>query len=76
MGTIRVAIVFDNSHRPETTGTYCLRALQQLVEVQHFTPNQLNGIADDTFDLYLNVDDGLRYRLPSKLRPASVCVGD
>ena len=38
MAIRRVALIFDNTQRPETTGTYCLRALKGLVEVEHFQP--------------------------------------
>ncbi|MDB5336757.1 MAG: wbbL 5, partial [Planctomycetaceae bacterium] len=68
MAIKRVAIIFDNTARPETTGFYCRRALGQLVEVEHFLPNETNRIPRD-FDLYLNVDDGLNYQLPEDLRP-------
>jgi hypothetical protein len=67
----RVALIFDSTQRPETTGTYCLRALQGLVEVEHFQPIALDRIPREGFDLYLNVDDGLRYLLPATLRPSA-----
>ncbi len=60
MRTRRVALIFDNEARPETTGTYCLRALKGLCEVEHFLPRDLEDIPRHGFDLYLNVDDGLR----------------
>lgn len=66
----KVAIIYDDRSRPETTGLYCRRALGQLVEVEHFLPTELSRIPKD-FDLYLNVDDGLRYRLPPSLRPCA-----
>jgi GT2 family glycosyltransferase/2-polyprenyl-3-methyl-5-hydroxy-6-metoxy-1,4-benzoquinol methylase/tetratricopeptide (TPR) repeat protein len=77
MGVKRVALVFDNTARPETTGLYCRRALGNLVEVEHFLPDELKALAAkrfcpaNSFDLYLNVDDGLRYRMPDQLRPAA-----
>ncbi|HEV3261711.1 MAG TPA: glycosyltransferase, partial [Gemmataceae bacterium] len=67
----RVALIFDNKARPETTGVYCRRALGQLVEVEHFLPGELARIPREGFDLYLNVDDGLEYRLPADLRPSA-----
>jgi 2-polyprenyl-3-methyl-5-hydroxy-6-metoxy-1,4-benzoquinol methylase len=67
----RVALIFDNESRPETTGTYCLRALQRLLEVEHFRPAEISRIPRNSFDLYLNIDDGLRYLLPDDLRPAA-----
>lgn len=66
----KVAAIFDNSVRPETTGGYCLRALSTLVETQHFLPSQIDEIPH-TFDLFLFVDDGLNYPLPEKLRPSA-----
>ncbi|MES2792484.1 MAG: glycosyltransferase [Planctomycetota bacterium] len=67
----RVAIVYDDSIRPDTTGTYCLRAFQALVregqleDVQHLLPTQLEQLKHGSFDACLFVDDGLRYDLPS-----------
>ena len=29
----RVAVIYDDRERPETTGVYCRRALESLVEV-------------------------------------------
>lgn len=67
----RVAIVFDNNHRPETTGLYCRRALGELVlaghliEVEHFVPGELAEIPAGRFDLVLHIDDGLQTNLQS-----------
>jgi len=67
----RVAIIFDHKARPETTGVYCRRALGQLVEVEHFLPAELAQVPRKGFDLYLNVDDGLRYHFPPDLHPSA-----
>lgn len=67
----RVALIYDDTTRPETTGTYCLRALGELAEVEHFRAADLDRIPRTGFDLYLNIDDGLEYRLPPELRPAA-----
>ncbi len=67
----RVAIIYDSVQRPETTGNYCLRALKQVVDVEHFQPGELDCVPRAGFDLYLNVDDGLRYHLPLDLRPSA-----
>jgi hypothetical protein len=64
-------VIYDDSLRPETTGTYCLRALGGLVEVVHARPGELDRLPRAGFDLYLGVDDGLDYRLPPDLRPAA-----
>lgn len=72
MGRIRrVALIFDNTARPETTGLYCRRALGRWLEVEHYLPTELGRIPRRGFDLYLNIDDGLRYDLPDALRPAA-----
>ncbi len=67
----RVALIFDNRARPETTGVYCRRALGRWLEVEHFLPTELDRVPRRGFDLYLNVDDGLEYRLPAALRPCA-----
>jgi 2-polyprenyl-3-methyl-5-hydroxy-6-metoxy-1,4-benzoquinol methylase len=66
----RVALIYDDTARPETTGTYCLRALRGLAEVEHFLPGRADRIPRG-FDLYLEVDDGLEHRLPAGLRPCA-----
>jgi GT2 family glycosyltransferase/2-polyprenyl-3-methyl-5-hydroxy-6-metoxy-1,4-benzoquinol methylase/tetratricopeptide (TPR) repeat protein len=68
---MRVAIIYDDQVRRETTGVYCRRALGELVEVEHFTPADVGRIDAGRFDLFLNVDDGLRYVLPGRLRPSA-----
>jgi hypothetical protein len=67
----RVALIFDDTDRPETTGVYCARALQTLAEVVHFRAADLDKIPRHGFDLYLNIDDGLHYRLAADLRPSA-----
>jgi len=71
MDVRRVALIFDHRARPETTGVYCRRALGALAEVEHFLPEELGRVPRHGFDLYLNVDDGLEYRLPPDLRPCA-----
>jgi 2-polyprenyl-3-methyl-5-hydroxy-6-metoxy-1,4-benzoquinol methylase len=71
MSVQRVALIFDDTDRPETTGVYCRRALQKLVEVKHFRPVDVKAIPRGKFDLYLNIDDGLSYLLPADLHPAA-----
>jgi O-antigen biosynthesis protein len=66
----KVAIIYDDCVRPDTTGIYCRRALGEMVEVEHFLPSELSRIPREGFDLYINIDDGLRYRLPRNLRPS------
>ncbi|QDU10762.1 glycosyltransferase [Gimesia aquarii] len=72
----RIALIFDNQARPETTGFYCRRALGSLVEVEHFIPEEISEIPTGKFDLFLNIDDGFQYHLPDHLRPAACWVID
>ena len=67
----RVALIYDDKDRPETTGVYCRRALESLVEVVHFRADELAVIPRTGFDLYLNIDDGLEYQLPADLHPSA-----
>ncbi|WP_339735842.1 glycosyltransferase [uncultured Gimesia sp.] len=76
MNIKRIALIFDNQARPETTGFYCRRALGYLAEVEHFLPEEVPEIPADLFDLFLNIDDGFRYHLPEHLRPAACWVID
>ena len=71
MAIHRVAIIFDSVLRPETAGVYCHRALERFVEVEHFQARDLDRVPRQGFDLYLNIDDGLRYHLPGELRPSA-----
>src|SRR5260370_14463411 len=71
MAIHRVALIYDDRERPETTGVSCRRALEGLVEVVHFRPDALTAIPTSGFDLYLNIDDGLEYHLPAELRPSA-----
>jgi GT2 family glycosyltransferase/2-polyprenyl-3-methyl-5-hydroxy-6-metoxy-1,4-benzoquinol methylase len=71
MSINRVALIFDDHARPETTGVYCRRALERLVDVVHFRPDELAQIPREGFDLYLNIDDGFQYELPPELRPSA-----
>lgn len=67
----RVAIVYDSANRPDTTGVYCLRALDRQLAVDHFQPSDLEAIPPGAYDLYLNIDDGLRYAWRGDLRPSA-----
>ena len=41
MSLHRVALIFDDRLRPDTTEVYVRRALARLVEVAHFRPDQV-----------------------------------
>jgi GT2 family glycosyltransferase/tetratricopeptide (TPR) repeat protein/2-polyprenyl-3-methyl-5-hydroxy-6-metoxy-1,4-benzoquinol methylase len=61
----RIVLVYDDRLRPDTTGGYCLRALQALGrEAIHLRPDQLSDSPDGA-DLLLCVDDGLDYPIPA-----------
>ena len=44
MNLRRVAIIFDDKTRPETTGVYCRRALGQMVEFEHLMTGTTTSI--------------------------------
>lgn len=73
----RVAIIFDDTQRPETTGTYCRMALEELVragrltEVEHVLTGEIDRIAPGRFDLHLYVDDGMACPVRPDLRPSA-----
>src|SRR5262245_42295351 len=69
MNIRRVALIFDDRLRPDTTGVYVRHALAELVEVVHFQPEQRDQIPSDGFDLYLSIDDDTDHRLPERLHP-------
>src|SRR5262245_20401338 len=71
MATSHIAVLFDNRARPETTGGYCFRALQELVQVQHFATYGRQQIPNSGFDLYLRIDDGMEAALPADLHPSA-----
>ena len=74
MGIQRAVIIFGTTLRPETAGVYCQRALDRFVEVRHFQPHELERMPRTGFDLYLNIDDGLR-RPPAAGLPAQRSSG-
>jgi len=73
---MRVAVVYDNTVRPDTTGGHCLQALRGICSVEHYLPAQAAQIPRDAFDLYLCIDDGLQWRLPEDLHPCAWWVID
>ncbi len=73
---MRVAAVFDNVVRPDTTGVYCLAALRDLCDVVHLTPAALAHASARDFDLFLYIDDGLHYEFPARLRPSALWAID
>lgn len=70
MSIQRLAVIFDNSLRPETTGFYCQRALAEIADVTHFLPTQLSTIDPQQFDAFIYIDDGLDYDPLPNLRPS------
>ena len=69
MSIRRVAMIFDDRIRPDTTGVYVRRALSHLVEAVYFPPQHAEAIPRTGFDLYLSIDDDTEHRLPDDLRP-------
>ncbi len=71
----RIALLYDDIVRPDTTGVYCKNALENRCEVTHFQPTDLDNVPSG-FDLYLFIDDGFRYFLPERLKPSAWWVID
>ena len=67
---MKIAIIFDNRRRPDTTGIYCLRALQKNHEVIHYLPEDLGKIRAEQYEAFINIDDGFNYRFPKNLHPS------
>ena len=65
----RIALIYDHLSRADTTGIYCLRAMQRLALVEQFHPERLAEVPRDGFDLFLFIDDGQDYAAPLDLRP-------
>ena len=64
MGIQKVAVIFDDWLRPDTTGVHCRRAFRELVEVVHFHPDQHREIPPTGFD------PAKDRRIDEKLAPA------
>eukprot|EP00913_Durusdinium_trenchii_P013432 g12613.t1 len=76
MSRPRVALIYDDRPRPETTGGYCRRGLAELADVEHFLPEALSTKSANDFDLYLRVDDGIDYVVPASCRPLALWAID
>lgn len=72
----RVALVYDDVVRRDTTGTYCLRAMRHFAQASHYLPCETCCIPAGYFDLILFVDDGLDYEIPAHLRPSALWAID
>lgn len=71
----RIALLYDDIVRPDTTGVYCKNALEKICQVEHFQPTEMEKVPPG-FDLYLFIDDGFRYFLPDHLSPSAWWVID
>jgi hypothetical protein len=71
----RIALIYDDTVRPDTTGGYCLRALQSLASATHLPPDRLADARGD-FELWVRVDDGRDFRLPPGLAPSALWAID
>jgi hypothetical protein len=72
---LRVAVVYDDTIRRDTTGGYCLRALQQMCRATHIHPRQVQADLS-RFDMLLRVDDDLGFSLPSDAPPSAIWAID
>ena len=68
---LRILIVFENRIRQDTTGIHCLAALENICEVTHLLPDQVQTIRTNCIDLYLQVDDGTSPGVLGDLHPSA-----
>lgn len=66
----RIALIYDDRLRPETTGLYCRRAFSRIADVVHFRPEEIHGIRPRDHDLFVCIDDGLDYAWRDDLHPS------
>lgn len=72
----RVGVIFDDSLRSDTTGRYALKYLARWCTAVHIRPAELNGVARESYDLFVHIDDGLDYALPATVFPRAWWVID
>lgn len=72
----RIGVVFDDTIRKDTTGRYALKYLSQWCRATHLAPQELPHVSREEFDLFLHIDDGLGYVLPSSLYPRAIWLID
>ncbi len=70
MKRLKIAITFDSKKRFDTTGIYCLRALKKRHDVYHYQPEEISQIDPEGYDVFINIDDGLKYGFPEHLKPS------
>ena len=70
---MRAAIIYNASHRPDTTGNYCYKALNELIDVDHYQPGHP---IDKDYDFHLVIDDGIPFDFkPCQARAATGSIG-
>jgi GT2 family glycosyltransferase/tetratricopeptide (TPR) repeat protein/SAM-dependent methyltransferase len=65
----RIAVIYNDRARPETTGGYCLQAARAIADAIHIYPDEADRVRPGEFDLFVRVDDGLDTPIPRALRP-------
>ncbi len=73
MKICRVAVIYDDRERPETSGSLIVAGRSSTIvgRGRSFPSRRFGAVPHAGFDLYLNIDDGLEYRLPADLRPSA-----
>lgn len=73
----KIAIIYDDiTALYHTTAFYCRRALSKIgFSLDYYSSDDLDKIKH-TYDLYLNIDDNIRYLFPKHLRPSVYWVID
>lgn len=65
----RLARIYDNYPRPETTGLCCRQELAPLIPVEHTLPADAIHVRRREYDAAIAIDYGLDYLLPTSIRP-------
>ncbi|MCL5065002.1 MAG: methyltransferase domain-containing protein [Firmicutes bacterium] len=72
----RIALIYDDRPRSDTTGRYCFKYLSKMCATTHILPDRLAFTAKEDYDLFLHIDDGLDYLIPNTLYPRAWWVID
>jgi len=75
MNEASIAIIYDNTIRPDTTGIYFKKGLEEMegVSIDHYnSKSYLDDSIQDKYDLYLCIDDGFDKNKPIRIYKSGV----
>src|SRR5438067_520298 len=71
MSRPRIVTVYSDVERPDTTGGYCLSALQEIADVTHVQGGDLSRLKEGNADLFLRIDDSVSWDWSDHLHPSA-----